>query len=309
MSRELTHTQPTALSMAPDALRARMDYASAIAHAGLLPKAFIKNPANVLVAIETGAPIGLAPIQAMQGIAVINGKATLTSDVMAGLIRRAGHKLRITEDVEHQQVTAVLIRKDDPDFQFTATWNVAKAQQAGLWGSGAWVKYPLQMMRARAISEVARQGASEVLYGMIYTPEEMGAEVDIDGEVVEIQPQTPTAPTPTESRPPAPPEMPSEVTQPPQDATPEPEQVEVEVVEEPQNNDENTPSTDQQRQQIARLKDQLGMDDQTLAQGVSWATGYRTYKTSEMTVWEAQQLIMRMEERAAQVQPELGEPA
>ena len=43
------------------------------------------------------------------------------------------------------------------------------------------------MLRARAITEVARMGASDALYGVIYTPEELGAKVDEDGDVVTSQ--------------------------------------------------------------------------------------------------------------------------
>jgi hypothetical protein len=40
------------------------------------------------------------------------------------------------------------------------------------------------MLRSRAITEVARQGASDALYGVVYSPEEMGADVDQAGAPV-----------------------------------------------------------------------------------------------------------------------------
>lgn len=181
MSTDLT------LSMAPDAIQARMNYAKALAQSGMIPAHFQRNPANVLVAIETGTALHIPAIQALTGIAVINGRATITADLMSAAVRKAGHRLRVEE--KNGSVTASLIRADDPDFTYTATWDQAKAERAGLWGKkGPWSQYPGQMLRARAITEVCRQGASDALFGMIYSPEEMGATVDKDGRVIEAEP-------------------------------------------------------------------------------------------------------------------------
>ena len=123
----------------------------------------------------------------MASIAVINGRATLSSDLMAAVIRRAGHTLRIVEN-SPESVTATLIRADDKTFKFEVTWDKDKATKAGLWGQrGPWSQYPTQMLRARAITEVARQGASEALMGMIYSPEDFGATITDTGEVIEAE--------------------------------------------------------------------------------------------------------------------------
>jgi hypothetical protein len=45
------------------------------------------------------------------------------------------------------------------------------------------------MLRARAISECVRQACPEVLHGAIYTPEELGAVIDQDGNPLDVQPQ------------------------------------------------------------------------------------------------------------------------
>ena len=137
----------------------------------------------------------------MASIAVINGRATLSSDLMAAVIRRAGHTLRIVEN-SPESVTATLIRVDDKSFEFTVTWDKDKAVKAGLWGQrGPWSQYPTQMLRARAITEVARQGASEALMGMIYSPEDFGATITDTGEVIEaeIVAETPAKPAPAQA--------------------------------------------------------------------------------------------------------------
>ena len=168
-------------------LQERADYIARLAPSTILPTAYRGNAANAFVAAETGAALGLEPLQALASIAVINGRATLSSDLMAAVIRRAGHTLRIVEN-NPESVTATLIRADDKKFEFTVTWDKDKAVKAGLWGQrGPWSQYPTQMLRARAITEVARQGASEALMGMIYSPEDFGATITDTGEVIEAE--------------------------------------------------------------------------------------------------------------------------
>lgn len=178
-------------------LQERAAYIARIAPSTILPTAYRGNAANAFVAAETGAALGLEPLQALASIAVINGRATLSADLMAAVIRRAGHTLRIVEN-NPESVTATLIRADDKNFKFEVTWDKDKASKAGLWGQrGPWSQYPAQMLRARAITEVARQGASEVLMGMIYSPEDFGATMTETGEVIESQiaNNTPAKPT------------------------------------------------------------------------------------------------------------------
>lgn len=168
-------------------LQERADYIARLAPSTILPVAYRGNAANAFVAAETGAALGLEPLQALASIAVINGRATLSSDLMAAVIRRAGHTLRIVEN-SPESVTATLIRADDKSFKFEVTWDKDKAVKAGLWGQrGPWSQYPTQMLRARAITEVARQGASEALMGMIYSPEDFGATITDTGEVIEAE--------------------------------------------------------------------------------------------------------------------------
>lgn len=168
-------------------LQERADYIARLAPSTILPTAYRGNAANAFVAAETGAALGLEPLQALASIAVINGRAALSSDLMAAVIRRAGHTLRIVEN-NSESVTATLIRADDKTFKFKVTWDKDKATKAGLWGQrGPWSQYPTQMLRARAITEVARQGASEALMGMIYSPEDFGATITDTGEVLEAE--------------------------------------------------------------------------------------------------------------------------
>lgn len=150
----------------------RLQHAQAVAQSTLIPDGYRNQPANVLWVMDLADALGVPFPQVMQTMAVMRGRMTMSADLMAAVVRRAGHKLRVRE--QGMSVTAALVRQDDPDYEFTATWDEAKARQAGLWGQrGPWTQYPTQMLRSRAITEVCRQGASDALAGTIYSPDEL----------------------------------------------------------------------------------------------------------------------------------------
>lgn len=150
----------------------RMRYAEALSGASLLPDSYRGKPANLLLALEYGGALGIAPMVAVQEIHIIKGKPTLSALLQAALVRRAGHKLRVTGD--HTSATCQIIRSDDPDFTFETTWTLDRAKAAGLLTNDSWRKYPDNMLKARAISECVRNACPDVIAGFGYTPEEMG---------------------------------------------------------------------------------------------------------------------------------------
>lgn len=170
------------------ALAEKMDWARALAPAGMIPKAYQQNPANLLLAAELADALGIPRINALTSIHVVEGRPSASADLMASLVRRAGHRLRV--QVRDDAAKATLVRADDPDFEFEATWTIERARAAGLAGKNVWKAYPQAMLRSRAITEVIRMGASEVLSGAIYTPEELGVAVDGQGEPLKPLPVT-----------------------------------------------------------------------------------------------------------------------
>lgn len=248
----------------------RLQYAKALAASNLLPSSYRQNPANVLLAIELGSALGIPPIHAINGIHVIEGKPTASADLIASLVRKAGHKLRITGD--DTAATATLIRADDPEFPFEVTWTMKRAQAAGLTGKGVWKSYPAAMLKARAITEVARAGASDALYGVIYTSEEL------------------------ERPEPAPPQRPTlaaaiaqhDPTHEPEPA-PEPEAIDAEVIDEPEGEPLRTNA--QARALWAGLRD-MGLTERETA--LAWLgefLGREVESTSTLTVGEASRFL------------------
>ena len=169
-----------------------------LAKSNLLPPSYQANPANVFVAIEYAKALNIAPMHAINSINVIKGKPTLSAGLMSALVRKHGCKLRVKVDGQGQAAVAhaKLIRPDD-DYEFVCTWDMERAKRAGVAGGVNWQKYPEAMLKARAISEVCREGAEDFLQGFSYTPEEMGGEdVQVSSVTVSPMPYTGEPPEP-----------------------------------------------------------------------------------------------------------------
>lgn len=167
----------------PGVLTEQLRYAQEVSSADILPDAYKNRPSDILVAMGFGQAMGLSPMESLYRINVIKGKPTMSAELIAAQVRKAGHKLRITKDREHLSVTATIIRSDDPDSPFSETRDQQWAQNMGLTGRENYRKQPLTMLTWRAITAVAREACPEALYGVAYTPDEM----------YDMQPQQPAA--------------------------------------------------------------------------------------------------------------------
>lgn len=145
------------------------------AHA-LIPYQMRGNTGDMYLLMQIAKHLNIPFITALRGLSFIGDKdvkPAMTAQLMSALVRNAGHTLREQWDAETSTATATLIRKDDPSFEHVAVWDEEKARVAGLWESTpTWIQYPKAMLTARAMSEVCRHAASEVLLGFSYVPEE-----------------------------------------------------------------------------------------------------------------------------------------
>lgn len=157
----------------PGVLTEQLRYAQEVSQADILPEAYKNRPSDILVAMGFGQSMGLSPMESLYRINVIKGKPTMSAELIAAQVRKAGHKLRITKDREHLSVTATIIRSDDPDSPFSETRDQQWAQNMGLTGRENYRKQPLTMLTWRAITAVAREACPEALYGVAYSPDEM----------------------------------------------------------------------------------------------------------------------------------------
>lgn len=136
----------------------------------LCPKDYQNNAANIVVAWDFGAQIGLGRGQSLASIAVINGRACLWGDAMIGLVQASGllesHDETIEGDGEAMVATCTVKRRGEPTAH-AVRFSVADAKKAGLWGkSGPWQSYPKRMLMLRARGYALRDKFADVLKGL-----------------------------------------------------------------------------------------------------------------------------------------------
>lgn len=192
-------------------LQDRITYANTLANAGQLIPRGLHDPATgkpsapkILLVMETGSMLGLHPMASLQSIDVVEGKATLSAKLQKALITAAGHSVVIEKSGTipggDYSVTVTATRADNGEVHHS-TWDIARAIRAGSVDSYKqnaqgeyevrarskndsplpWEAYAESMPVWRAISDVAREGFGDVLFGM-YSTEEMRDSRPIDTE-------------------------------------------------------------------------------------------------------------------------------
>lgn len=146
----------------------------ALAQTDMVPKDYKGKPDNATAAILFGAEIGLSPLQALQNIFIVNGKPAVYARTMAAQVISAGHKL-IEIEAGPGQVTWAGERADSGE-RFESTWTIERATKAGFTSNAKYKSQPTEMLRAKAIAEVCRSMAPEVLVGMPSVREELELE-------------------------------------------------------------------------------------------------------------------------------------
>jgi hypothetical protein len=154
-----------------------------------------KSEAQAVVKVMAGAELGLPPFASMAGINIIHGKPALGANVIATLVKndpRYNYNPKI-----HDNEQCVIEWYENGNKTGESSFTMADAKIAGLTGKDGWKKFPSDMLFARAITRGSRRFAPGIFGGSpIYTPEELGAEVDEDGDIVEAPIVEVTTPEP-----------------------------------------------------------------------------------------------------------------
>lgn len=195
MSNLATQPQKQSFSLAPSNLQEALEFAATISKSGLIPKDYQGNPGNCIIAMQWGAEIGLQPLQAMQSIAVINGRPSIWGDAMLALVRGSGLLEYIREEPTDTGCTCTLKRRGEQEV--VREFTVEDAKKAGLYGKqGPWQQHPKRMMQMRARAFALRDVFTDVLRGVHIAEEarDQPAEKDITdestAEMQEAKPQT-----------------------------------------------------------------------------------------------------------------------
>lgn len=182
-------------SLAPQSIDEAIRFAEIMSKSNLVPKDFSGNVGNILVAVQWGMELGLQPMQAMQNIAVINGRPSLWGDAVIALVKSSPACEYVVEETSDDVAVCRVKRHGEPEQ--SRTFTKADALKAGLLNkAGPWTQYPKRMLQMRARSWALRDVFPDVLRGMPIAEElqdmvpmkDMGA-----AEVVQSARQDPSA--------------------------------------------------------------------------------------------------------------------
>lgn len=160
-----------------------MRIADILAKSELVPKDFRGKPANVFVAMQWGMEIGLQTLQALQNIAVINGRPSIWGDAALALVK--SHKdcqdviEKLTGEGEKSIATCIVKRKGCSPVE--SSFSVDDAKRARLWGKeGPWTNYPKRMLQLRARAFALRDAFPDALKGIGIAEEMQDIEIEIN---------------------------------------------------------------------------------------------------------------------------------
>lgn len=140
--------------------------ANAVAKSGLFA---VKSPEAAVSLMLIAQAEGIHPAQAMMDYDVIQGKPALKASAMLARFQRAGGTVEWLEATD-KTVSGKFTHAAGGSV--TVTWDDARVKQAGLDTKDMHKKFPLQMKRARCISEGVRAVCPGVTPLNMYTPEE-----------------------------------------------------------------------------------------------------------------------------------------
>lgn len=142
----------------------------------------VNTPEAAAAIIMKGHELGIGPMQAFDSISVIQGKPTISPQLMLALIERSGllEDMSVDEGKDHCTIT-LKRRGRSPQ---TVTFDRSEAVAMKLAGKDNWLKQFGVMMYWRCVAKGCRRVFPDVIAGC-YTPDEMGAEVGEDGEIID----------------------------------------------------------------------------------------------------------------------------
>lgn len=162
------------LILRPSSFTELSTFATMAAKSKMVPPAFHNKPEDIMLAVQMGSELGLAPMQALQNIACINGRPAVWGDAAIGICRAAAvcEDIREYTEGDGETLTAFCMAKRRGASPVLARFSVADAKRAGLWGKqGPWQQYPVRMLQMRARGFALRDAFPDVLKGIVTAEE------------------------------------------------------------------------------------------------------------------------------------------
>ena len=169
MSNELT-------LLSKDGFDHAVKIAQTLAKSKVVPATLQGKPEDIFAILAMGSELGLQPMLSLNSINVIQGKPTLSPQLMMAMIRGRlpDPVIDIKTNEEDKSVTvktARSIKEFESGLYFEAVWDMDRAERMGLALKDNYKKQAKTMLTWRAVAEACRMTFPDIIMGF-YVPEE-----------------------------------------------------------------------------------------------------------------------------------------
>lgn len=138
-----------------------------LSQSNFIPEGYRGQPANIMVAMGLGSEVGLAPLQSLQNICVINGQPAVYGDALLALVMASPLCLMYEDGWDDESQCAWAHTQRDGGSVREQVFSLDTAKRAGLLSKkGPWQQYPERMCKMRARSWLCRDVYPDILKGL-----------------------------------------------------------------------------------------------------------------------------------------------
>lgn len=137
-----------------------------LALSALMPQALRKKPEDVMAIVLAGAELGLAPMTAIRGIHLIQGKMSLSADLMGALCQRSSACEYLTLIESTSTIATYETKRRGAPAPVRMSFTIDQARVAGVLANPTWQKYPEAMLRARCLAVICRAVYPDLCLGL-----------------------------------------------------------------------------------------------------------------------------------------------
>jgi len=164
------------LMLNPETNQNAKEMATSLAQSKMIPYGLAGKAVDIYAIILMGHELNIPPMAAVQNISVIQGKPTVSPQMMLGMVFRAMPNAVIKTEIDEENkvvkvTTARSLELYTAEMHYTATWNVEKATAMGLIGKDNYKKQLINMLKWRATAEACRVTFPDIILGL-YIPME-----------------------------------------------------------------------------------------------------------------------------------------
>lgn len=147
--------------------------ATFLAKSSMIPTALRGKAHEIAVVLQIGWELDIPPMQAINGIDVINGRPTVSPQLGLAIAQTKLPNLYVKYNELTETKASISMARDraHKDEAFTSVWDTERTKRMGLAGKDNYVKQPGTMLKWRALGECLRTVCPDVLKGLYTTVE------------------------------------------------------------------------------------------------------------------------------------------